>query len=157
MAHATASKKHLKRSSSSKDGSDASDEDDGGLLEEEEEEESSGPWAEHAPLPPPTALSLEEEAKAKALFSKYSNGLPALSPAGLSQLLMSVETNEWVEPEEDEVSHCMDYPLCDYYINSSHNTYLEGDQLASISSAAMYSRVLLLLSLIHISEPTRPY
>mmetsp|Transcript_7297 Transcript_7297/g.22384 ORF Transcript_7297/g.22384 Transcript_7297/m.22384 type:complete len:795 (+) Transcript_7297:766-3150(+) len=36
-----------------------------------------------------------------------------------------------------------DHPLCDYFINSSHNTYLEADQVKGRSSTKMYQHVLL--------------
>ncbi|KAM6443094.1 1-phosphatidylinositol 4,5-bisphosphate phosphodiesterase eta-1 isoform 3-T4 [Liasis olivaceus] len=45
-------------------------------------------------------------------------------------------------PLHSEVYQDMDQPLCNYFIASSHNTYLTGDQLLSQSKVEMYARVL---------------
>ncbi|XP_041129414.1 1-phosphatidylinositol 4,5-bisphosphate phosphodiesterase eta-2-like isoform X2 [Polyodon spathula] len=45
-------------------------------------------------------------------------------------------------PEQYEVNQDMSQPLCNYFIASSHNTYLMGDQLMSQSRVDMYAWVL---------------
>uniref|UniRef100_A0A674P2Q8 Phosphoinositide phospholipase C n=1 Tax=Takifugu rubripes TaxID=31033 RepID=A0A674P2Q8_TAKRU len=45
-------------------------------------------------------------------------------------------------PLHNEVNQDMEQPLCSYFIASSHNTYLTGDQLLSHSKTDMYAWVL---------------
>ncbi|XP_046720714.1 1-phosphatidylinositol 4,5-bisphosphate phosphodiesterase eta-1 isoform X3 [Silurus meridionalis] len=45
-------------------------------------------------------------------------------------------------PQHNEVNQDMDQPLCSYFVASSHNTYLTGDQLLSHSKTDMYAWVL---------------
>jgi phosphatidylinositol phospholipase C delta len=51
--------------------------------------------------------------------------------------------NDVFEPNKERLdSRSMNKPLSEYWINTSHNTYLKGDQLTSQSSAEMYMHAL---------------
>lgn len=52
--------------------------------------------------------------------------------------------NDIFNPKREQVckSSEMNKPLSEYWINSSHNTYLTGDQLTSKSSVEMYTKAL---------------
>ena len=75
-------------------------------------------------------------------------GIPAeqnISFPRLAALLGDEQLNGLSDPTEAaSLTQPMSEPLNHYWINSSHNTYLEGDQLASDSTAAIYARTLLL-------------
>ena len=64
-----------------------------------------------------------------------------LTLQGFSKFLSSDYGNVF-NPYMKEIYQNMDRPLTDYFIYSSHNTYLEGNQLSGWSSSDMYMRVL---------------
>ena len=61
-----------------------------------------------------------------------------MSPEGFLRFLLS-EDNSIVSADKFDLSHDMEQPLCHYFINSSHNTYLTG--------AWFFHRVSLFMSL----------
>ena len=70
---------------------------------------------------------------------------PVLTVDGFHQYLLMCESHaDLVDRRKvGDVYQDMTRPLCDYWIASSHNTYLSGDQLRSASSVDMYRSALL--------------
>ncbi|XP_062864063.1 1-phosphatidylinositol 4,5-bisphosphate phosphodiesterase beta-1-like [Trichomycterus rosablanca] len=65
-----------------------------------------------------------------------------ISTEGFARYLISDE-NGVIPPEKLDQSEDMSFPLSQYFINSSHNTYLTAGQLAGNSSVEMYRQVML--------------
>ena len=73
-----------------------------------------------------------------------------ISKEGLTEYLLSDE-NAPVFLDRLDVYQDMDQPLCHYYVNSSHNTYLIGKQFGAKSSVEIYRQVKLLRTYFRIS------
>ena len=66
-------------------------------------------------------------------------GTGALNEKAFAAALFSPQ-NDAVDPAVYELADDMSLPLNAYFVSSSHNSYLEGNQLTSKSSVAMYRR-----------------
>ncbi|CAG9858517.1 unnamed protein product [Phyllotreta striolata] len=90
---------------------------------------------------------LYDEKRAQEIIDTYEQDEACrktgkLTKDGLIRYLMSDE-NAPVFLDRLDIYMEMDLPLCAYYINSSHNTYLIGRQFGGKSSVEMYRQVLL--------------
>ncbi|CAK61023.1 unnamed protein product (macronuclear) [Paramecium tetraurelia] len=71
------------------------------------------------------------------LFAKQDGNNYSLSFLEFLNYLLSTY-NQLFDYQKTQIYQSEDYPLTDYWINSSHNTYLMGDQLTSESSIQAY-------------------
>lgn len=82
--------------------------------------------------PPKQIISLEN-------MHHHTNGLAP--SAGFTNFMRS-PAGDIFNPEHTQVTQDMTQPLNNYFIATSHNTYLTGDQLLSQSRVEMYAYVL---------------
>ncbi|XP_072239128.1 1-phosphatidylinositol 4,5-bisphosphate phosphodiesterase eta-2 [Leuresthes tenuis] len=100
------------------------------------------------------ARFLEFEQKMRGLTREHLADIVAKfepCPMNLQRMVLGIDgfTNYMRSPagdifnhEHNQVNQDMTQPLCNYFISTSHNTYLTGDQLLSQSSVEMYAYVL---------------
>uniref|UniRef100_A0A8C2CAU5 Phosphoinositide phospholipase C n=1 Tax=Cyprinus carpio TaxID=7962 RepID=A0A8C2CAU5_CYPCA len=92
----------------------------------------------YPPLKPEqTQLLMEKYEPNPAMIQKGQ-----ISVEGFARYLIS-EENSVIPPEKLDLSEDMTFLLSQYFINSSHNTYLTAGQLAGSSSVEMYRQTLL--------------
>ena len=84
--------------------------------------------------------SLKEKLKS---ISIIPNGNKTITLDEFHRYLHSFQ-NSIIPPVELKQPPVLSHPLCGYFINSSHNTYLTGNQLRSLSTVEMYIQTLLL-------------
>lgn len=77
----------------------------------------------------------------QAIISFYDPNGQGLSRKSF-QLLLTSRLNQVEDLARTVIFQDMNHPITHYYISSSHNTYLKGDQLASHSSVDQYVEVL---------------
>ncbi|KAF3689993.1 Inactive phospholipase C-like protein 2 [Channa argus] len=100
------------------------------------------------------ARFLENEQKMRGLTREHLVDIVAKfepCPKNLQRMVLGIDgfTNymrspagDIFNPEHNQVNQDMSQPLCNYFIATSHNTYLTGDQLLSQSRVEMYAYVL---------------
>ncbi|KAJ9465954.1 1-phosphatidylinositol 4 [Diplonema papillatum] len=80
--------------------------------------------------------------RAKTIMLEWKGASADFGARAFARYLTSTD-NSWWEFHKGEVYQDMTQPLPHYFVNSSHNTYLSGDQLKSTSSHLMYKYALL--------------
>ena len=80
--------------------------------------------------------------EAERLLSSFGDPEKGLLQAEFTSLLFSKQNSWWKPGDRENVTHDMDRPLNQYFISSSHNTYLTGNQFQSKSSCDAYRQAL---------------
>jgi phosphatidylinositol phospholipase C delta len=90
-----------------------------------------------------------DDVELTSIFHKYAGkpaspneSLDTMSLEGFSTFLISPENSAFSE-QNRPIWQDMTQPLSDYFISSSHNTYLVGHQLVGVSTIEGYIRALL--------------
>ena len=94
-----------------------------------------------------SSLPQQDASETKRNSDKQSHPIPKLSELTLSlesftNFLLSID-NSAFSNQNDKVWQDMTRPLSEYFISSSHNTYLVGHQLVGVSTIEGYIRALL--------------
>ena len=116
---------------------------------------SAADAAKSAPPLPPTpvlAATSSDDSSAPSLPPPSSSSPPASPPVtwetgimtvkGLTSFLLSTDNSAFAD-QNGKIYHDMTRPLPEYFISSSHNTYLVGHQLVGDSTIEGYIRALL--------------
>ncbi|KAI0672187.1 1-phosphatidylinositol-4,5-bisphosphate phosphodiesterase 1 [Trametes maxima] len=90
-----------------------------------------------SPSPPPTATTTSSTASSIPTVDGA-----AMSLTGFTAFLLSLDNSAFAD-QHGRVYHNMSRPMSEYYVSSSHNTYLVGHQLVGESTVEGYIRALL--------------
>ena len=91
--------------------------------------------APSSPSPPATSSSIPPAAP-------FTVENATMSKSGFTSFLLSADNSAFAD-QHGRIDHDMTRPLPEYYISSSHNTYLVGHQLVGESTIEGYIRALL--------------
>jgi Ca2+-binding EF-hand superfamily protein len=76
-------------------------------------------------------------------FSEVNGDEQIITLKRFKDYIFSPISNSVIKLEDCDEFMDMSFPLTNYFIASSHNTYLEGNQFTGVSSVAQYTKVLL--------------